>query len=217
MIDATTENLISSKPVLSSDLLRDPKKAASFRWGVLVVSIFVIIAIFFAASRGYIVSALVNGKPIFGWELNRALVSRYGTQTLESIISERLIADAAAKGGIVIPQADVDAKVQELVASLGPNVNLDDVLKYQGMTKKEFEDQVRLQMTVEKILGKDIVISDTDVDTFIADNKDALTATDEAGLRIEAKQTLLSQKINEKIQTWFADLKAQAKIVRLFK
>jgi parvulin-like peptidyl-prolyl isomerase len=217
MIDKKTENLISSKPLVSAELLRDPAKAKSFRWGVLAVSILVAAGIYFAASRGWIVAALVNGKPIFGWKVNQALVSRYGAQTLESLISEQLIADAAAKSGVVIPQSDVDAKVNELVESLGPDVKLEDVLMYQGMTRSEFDNQIRLQMTVEKILGKDIEISDEDVDDFIATNRDALTATDEAGLREEAKEAILSQKINEEIQTWFADLKAQAKIVRLFK
>ena len=78
-------------------------------------------------------------------------MSRYGTQTLESMISERLIAEAAAKGGVVISQKDIDAKTQNLVSSLGPNVSLEDILKYQGMTKSDFEDQVKLQLTVDAL------------------------------------------------------------------
>jgi hypothetical protein len=217
MIDQKTENLIPVKPTLASEILRDPKKATSFRWGVLVVVLLAIAGIYLAASRGYIVAALVNGKPIFGWEVNQAVVARYGTQTLESMISERLIADAALKEGIVIPQADIDAKVTSLVGSLGPDVQLEDILKYQGMTRKEFEDQIRLQMTVERMLGKDVTIEETDIDDFIAENRETLTATDEAGLRVEAQEAILSQKVNEKIQPWFMELKDQAKIVRLFK
>jgi hypothetical protein len=217
MIDAKTENLISARPVLSSELLRDPGKAASFRLGVLVVVLLLILAGYWLVSRGYVVAALVDGKPIFGWEVNQAVMARYGAQTLDSMISEKLIAGAAVKQGVVIAQSDVDAKIANLVSTLGPNVKLEDVLQYQGMTKSEFENQVRLQMIVDKILGKDITIADTDITDYIANNKDTLTATDDAGLKAEAQQAIMTQKISEKIQPWFTDLKSQAKIVKLFK
>ena len=217
MIDRKTENLISAKPVLPAELLRDPGKATSFRWGVIVVGLCLVAGLYMLVSRGYVVAALVNGKPIFGWEVNSAVMSRYAAQTLESMISERLIADTAAREKIVITQAAVDENINNLVSTLGPNVKLEDVLKYQGMTKNEFNDQVRLQMTVEKILGKDITITDAEIDDFISQNKETLTATDEAGLRKEAQDALMSQKINEKIQPWFTQMKEEAKIVRLLK
>jgi foldase protein PrsA len=217
MIDAKTENLISAKPVLPSELLRDPRKAVSFRWGVLVVLVLLILGAYWLVNRGYVVAALVNGKPIFTWEVNQAVMSRYGVQTLDSMISERLITDAAAKQNVVIAQTDVDAKIAGLVSTLGPNVKLEDVLQYQGMTKSEFEDQVRIQMMVDKILGKNITVSDSDVTDYIANNKDTLTATDDAGLKEEAQQAIRTQQISAKIQPWLTDLKSQAKIVQLFK
>jgi hypothetical protein len=133
------------------------------------------------------------------------------------MISEKLIAQAAAKQGVVIAQTDVDAKIANLVSTLGPNVKLEDVLQYQGMTKSEFQNQVRLQLIVDKLLGKDVTIADADIEDYIAKNKETLTATDDAGLKSEAQQALMTQKISEKIQPWFAELKTQAKIVRLFK
>lgn len=217
MIDVKTENLISTKPVRTSELLRDPHKAASFRWGVLVVLLLVILGAYWLVNRGYVVAALVNGKPIFTWQINQSVMTRYGAQTLDSMISEQLITDAAAKQNVVITQTDVDAKVASLVSTLGPNVKLEDVLQYQGMTKSEFEDQVRVQMIVDKILGKGITVSDSDITDYIANNKDTLTATDDAGLKSEAQQAIMTQQISDKIQPWLTDLRSQAKIVQLFK
>jgi hypothetical protein len=217
MIDKKTEHLISAKPVNPSELLKDPGKAASFRWGVTAVIILILAGLYILGSRGYIVAATVNGKPIFGWQVNSAVMSRYGAQTLESMVSEQLIADAAKKQGVTVLKSDVDAKVAELVSTLGPNVKLEDILQYQGMSQNEFENQIRLQLIVDKLLGKDVTVTDIEVDEYIAQNRDTLTATDEAGLKTEAKSTIMTQKISEKIQPWFADLKAQAKIVRLLK
>ncbi|MEK7119905.1 MAG: hypothetical protein AAB889_05290, partial [Patescibacteria group bacterium] len=94
------------------------------------------------------------------------------------------------------------------------NVNIDDLLKYQGMTKSDFENQIRMQLTVEKVLGRDLVITDTDIDNFIATNRATLVSTEAAALRQEAKNAITSQKVSEKLQPWFMELKDKAKILR---
>lgn len=212
MIDSGTEGLMNS-PVSFSET----RPASKFtQWGLLAVCVLIAVGVYLG-SKGYIVAALVDGKPVFRWDLNKALVTRYGQQTLESMISEQLIADAAVKQGVAISQKDIDTKTATVVKSLGPNVKLDDLLKYQGMTKSDFEHQIRLQLTVEKILGKDVAVSDADVDGFIEKNKDTMVATEPAAMRGEAREAVTQQKINEKIQPWFAQLKEKAKVVRLMK
>lgn len=201
------------QPSMSS---QDVKSPSPMRWGMLIVGLLFIAGIY-AASKGYIVAAVVNGSPVFRWDVTRMLTARYGQQTLESIISEKLIADTAKKEGVTITQKDIDAKTSEVVKSLGPNVKLDDLLKYQGMNKSDFEHQIAIQLTVERILGKGVTVSDAELDEFISVNKDSMLATDEAALKGEAREALMSQKINEKIQPWFAKLKESAKIVKLMK
>jgi parvulin-like peptidyl-prolyl isomerase len=214
MIDSKTEDLISSPESISYSA--PSAERSHTRWIAAVIVILAALGIFLG-SRGYIVAAMVNGKPIFRWDLSMALQSRFGAQTLESMISERLIADTAQKSGVTITPSEIEAKMNNLLKSLGPNVKIEDLLKYQGMTKADFDQQIRLQLTVEKILGKDVTVEDKEVDDYVAKNRDTMTATDEAAIRGEARDTLLSQKISEKIQPWFADLKAKATIMRLVK
>lgn len=206
MIDAQTEDLMPVTPVA----MRRPFPLTRI---ALLVVILGLIAIFIA-NKGMLIAGMVNGKPIFRWELNQVLVERFGSQTLESMISEKLIADEARKNGVKISQSDIDAKVEEIVASLGGGVTVEELLKYQGMTRGEFEDQIRLQLTVETLLGRDITVTEAEIDNYIATNSAVLTATDEAGLREEAKKTIVSQRINEKLQSWFAQLKENAKILK---
>lgn len=212
MIDTKTEDLVPTPLSFSADTAAPARR----RWPWLLVLLVLILGIY-AASRGYVVPAVVNGKPIFGWNFVRVLVSRFGQQTLESMVSEVLIADAAKKEGIALTQADIDAKVAEIVGSLGANVKLEDLLKYQGMTKSDFESQIRMQLTVEKILGKQVTVEEKDIDEFIQSNRQTMTATDEASLRAEAKKALFSQKVSEKIQPWFADIRQKANVMRLLK
>jgi parvulin-like peptidyl-prolyl isomerase len=179
-----------------------------------LVVVIVGLAAIFMSNKGLLVAAMVNGRPIFRWQLNKAMTSRFGAQTLDGMISQMLIDEEAKKAGITVAAADIAKKESDLVASLGGSVSLDDVLKYQGMTKTDFEDQLRLQLTVEKLLGKDITVTDADVNTYIASNQATLTATSEAGIRDEAKQAIFSEQINAKLQTWFSELKTKAKILR---
>jgi parvulin-like peptidyl-prolyl isomerase len=214
MIDESTKDILSTPPVAMYP--ETGPGTSSTRW--IVIAFVVIVALgAFLGSRGYIVAAMVNGKPVFRWDLEKSLNQRFGAQTLESMISERLIADTAAKQGVQITSTEVEKKMNDLVKTLGPNVKLDDLLKYQGMTKADFESQIKLQLTVEKLLGKDVAVSDSEVADYITKNKETLTATDEAALKTEAKDAVQSQKISEKIQPWFAEVKAKANIVRLVK
>ncbi len=212
MIDAKTEDLLPTPRSSSSGTTNDSR----VRWIAFVIILLAVMGAYLG-SRGYIVAALVNGKPIFWWDLNHALQTRFGAQTMESMISERLIADTAQKQGVLVTKEEVEAKMNDLVKTLGPNVKVEDLLKYQGMTKEDFESQIRLQLTVEKILGKDVAVTDKEVDEFVVKNRETMTATDEAALRGEARTALESQKISEKIQPWFAQLKQKAKIVKLVK
>lgn len=173
-----------------------------------------LLVLLFLTNKGLLLAAVVNGKPIFSWELNHSLRARFGQQTLEGMVGEVLIADEARKAGVSVSKAELDAKEAEVIKSLGPNVKLEDILKFQGMTKEDFDGQIRLQMLIEKVLGKDLQITETDIDNFIASSGATLTATDPAQLRVDARAAIVSQKVSEKVQQWFMDLKAKAKVLR---
>lgn len=190
---------------------RSPKLNAKIMY--LVVAVLALSALLLV-NKKLLVAAVVDGKPIFSWELNGVMADRYGKQTLEGMISERLIASEANKQGVVVSPSDVKSREDEIVKGLGSGMPLDELLKIQGLSKDEFDRQITLQLTVQKILGKDLVITQDDVDKYIATNRATLLATDEGALQSEAKQAILDTKIGEKLQPWFNALKAKAKILR---
>lgn len=171
-----------------------------------------VILLLVAINRGWVISAIVNGKPIFRATMVKTLVSKFGTQTIENMITEELINNEAKKSNIVVTQNEIDEKEQEILKSFGGSVTLDDVLKFQGMTKADFDQEIKLQMLLTKLIGKDIVITDEEIATYRTTNGASLTATDEAGLNSEAREALLTQKIGEKIQPWFTELRNKAQI-----
>jgi len=213
MIDTKTENLMP--PIRSPQGLGSSgrKMFTPIRALILAVLI-VLLAVVFLTNKGLLVAAFVDGKPIFRWELNNVLVSRFGKQTLEGIISERLIADEARKSSIDVMQEEIDAKINEIVKNLGGNVKIEDLLTYQGMTKADFKSQIRLQLAVEKLLGKNFTVSDSEIANYIATNAATLSATNPAQLREQAREAIFNQYVSSKLQSWFIELKNKAKIVR---
>ena len=179
----------------------------------IVIIVLGLIAIF-VSHKGLLVAAVVDGKPIYRWDLNNVLMSRYGTQTLDGMISEVLVNEQAQKAGIIVTQTELDARTKSLVDSLGGGMNIDQLLQYQGMTRSDFNDQLKLQLTVEKLLGKGVTVTDDEVTAYISTNSANLTVTTEAGMRTEAKNAIMQQKINDKLQPWFTDLKSKANILR---
>ncbi len=191
------------------------KKLSPFSVRVIVIGVLVLLGVVWLYRSGRIVVAVANGKPLFRWQLDRVLVSRFGQQTLESMITEELILDAAKKQGTMITKEEVDAKINEVVKGLGENVNLDELLRYQGMTRADFEHQIRLQLTVEKILSRDITVDEKEIDAFVKENKASLVATEASAQREEARVAIRSQKVSEKIQPWLGELKSNASIKKL--
>lgn len=190
------------------------QKSKKMQWKVIAGVLGLLLIGLIAANKGLLVAAVVNGKPIFTWQLNSAMRNRFGQQTLEGMIGEQLIADQARESGVTVTQQDVDAKQQEVLGSLGEDVKLDDLLKFQGLTKADFVNQLRLQLLVEKLLTKDLVITDADVQQYIATNSATLTATDPAKLKQEATQAIKTSIVNEKLQTWFAEVRQKAKVLK---
>lgn len=178
---------------------------------ILLVAIGVAILMF---NKGLLVAATVNGTPIFRWELSSTLINRYGTQTLESMIGERLIAEEAKKAGVVVTESDIKEKEDEIVQSFGGNVSLDELLQYQGISKSDFDNQVKLQIMATKLLEKGISVEEGEIDSYITENKKTMIASTEADMKEEAKTILFEQKLNEKIQPWFTDIKSKATILR---
>lgn len=192
--EKTSRSLIPSTRVLSL--------------GVLVVALIVL----FATNRGFFLAAMVDGQPVFRWTLNDVLTKRYGSQTLEGIVTEKLIANEASKQSITVNPADIQTREKEILSSFGSNLTVDDFLRLQGINKTDFENQLKLQIMVQRILTKDLTISDSDITNFIATNSTTLTATDPAKLKEEARQAIIDSKVGEQIDSFLQMLRSKASI-----
>ncbi|MCL5091055.1 MAG: SurA N-terminal domain-containing protein [Patescibacteria group bacterium] len=205
--ESVITKLSEEKPVASE------KKINIF----LVIIILVIIGFGGFLFRDKYLAAIVNGKPVFTFQLNQRLSSVYGKETLENLIVEELIKQEAIKNKVTVGEEEISQEVDKLSKNLGEGTKIEDVLKMQGMTLQDFRNQLKMRLQVNKILEKSLTISDEEVSKYIKDNEKQMTATADADKKEEAKAAIKEQKLSEQIQSWVTDLLAKAKITRFLK
>lgn len=164
--------------------------------------------------RDRIFAATINGKPIFRYELNQRMTKSFGKEVLENLIVEKLIAEEAAKNNIVVTQQEIDDEVSRLSENLGPDTKLEDVLSFQGMTLEDLKEQLRLKIQVNKILNNEVAVSDEEIEDFVKNNAQMLSATDSGEQKNEARSLLMEQKINQAFGTWIDEAIKNSKITR---
>lgn len=193
------------------------KKTANSKFikiGIGVVILAVILGLIAKRYKSAFLVASVNNSLILRSELNQRLTSRFGSQMLEALIGEQLIMQEAQKQNIAVADAEIQAKISEIEKTLSGGMTLDDSLKLQGMSKVEFERQVKIQLAIDKMFSKDATISTAEVDDFIKKNGVNLTASTEAEKRTQAEQELKNQKVSQAFIEWFNKVKEAAKVER---
>ncbi len=191
-----------------------PKRLKTLPKAAIVFLVILIAALLIYFAKGLFVAALVNGQPIFRLSLVKELEKQSGQKALDSLITQTLILQEANKEKVTVSDQDVNQSLKDL----GDNIakqggNLDQLLAAQGMTKEDLKQQIKLQKIVEKIVGKDVTISEQEIDDYIKNNQSQLPQGETTEqLRADVKEQLRQQKISEKITLWVEDLRAKAKI-----
>lgn len=183
---------------------------------ILVVLIIIGLGFYF---KSLFIAATVNNELIFRVTLIKELEKQAGKQVLNSLVTKTLINQEARKKGVTVGQAEINDEIKKIENNLeSQGQKLDQLLELQGMTRKDLEDQIRVKKIVEKIIGKEITVSDKEVDDYIKDNKITITDPEKTEeTRKNIKEQLKQKKLNEKVRAWLEDLQSKAQINYLIK
>jgi len=169
--------------------------------------------------KGWFVAAVVNGRPISRWSLDRQLEKQMGKAVLENEIVKILILQAGKKEKVVVSREELDAKIEEIKEQFSSQgTDLETLLASQGQTSKDLEEQIKVQLIVEKIVGKDIEVTDEQIAEYFETSKDFFPedATLEE-MKEDIQQDLFQQKLGEKFQPWLTQLKEDSKVYYFLK
>lgn len=177
---------------------------------IILVIVGILLLAFF--KKSFFVAAIVNGMPITNLELQMELNKQFKTQTLNQLVNEKIILDEARKMGAIPTQTEIDTKIAELEKNVGGKEMLESLLTQQGQTKESLLTQIRIQLAISKMYDKEASVSAEEVSKFLAENSQALSATDSAGQEKEAFETIKNQKLSQIFNQKFQELKNKAKI-----
>ncbi|UPT74738.1 MAG: peptidyl-prolyl cis-trans isomerase [Elusimicrobiota bacterium] len=127
----------------------------------------------------------VNGTPIRQSEVLDRLWKRYGSQTLEEMIDELLLRQAAAARKLTAPDAEVDRRFARLQAQFGSRELLVSQLEQAGTTVAKVKEDLAEEIVRERLVAdaKGVKVSDDDLKKAFDSNKDKLGKPEAAHLR----------------------------------
>ena len=193
---------------LSFKLIEQTKKKL-----IVVLVVFYLVLFLFNYKHLFVV-ALVNNRPISRLALIGELEKQAGQQTLDTLITKSLILQEADKQNIRIGQERIEEKIKEIEEQVkSQGADLDVLLQSQGQTRRGLEGEIKIQLIIEEILGKDIEITEEELQNYFEENKEFLG--EDASfkeMKEDLKEQLRQEKTNEKITSWLEELKQNAKI-----
>ena len=188
--------------------------AKKYRSKIIIGLFLLSVVIVLYLGKGLFIAAIVNGKLISRLSVINELEKQGGKQVLKGIIDQKIIETELDKQKITVTKEEIDEeikKIEEQVSKQG--TTLKDALLQQNMTEEKLRDEIAIQKRIEKLLKDKIVISESEIDTYIKDSK----ATPPKDIKLEdfRKQISLQlqqQKLQTEAQKWVSDLTTNAKI-----
>lgn len=192
-------------------------KNASFKVRTPYIALIITILLLGAALyyfRGLFVAAVVNGQPISRLEVVRQTEAQSGKQTLDTLVRNALIEQKAKKENVSVTEKEINDEIKKLQDNLSKQgQNLDQVLQAQGMSQEDLKKLIRLDKLVAKMVGKDVKVTDAEINEYIEANQESLPQdADEATLKTQVSEQLKQQKTNEKVRNWLAEIQKEASV-----
>ena len=189
------------------------KKNRAQTFNLLVAAlVFIVLAMGYMRFKYLLVPATVNGSPIFSWKYVKSLHQTAGTQVIDQLVVEKLITQEAKKQKIEISQEELDLEFERLELQFESVGGLDAFLSSQGLKKKDINDQVILNLQVQKIVSESVSITDEEVDAYYQENKDAFVDLTPEEIEEQSAGMLYEQKLQQQIGIWVQDLRAKGQI-----
>ncbi len=164
--------------------------------------------------KGLFIAAIVNGEPISRISIVKTLEKQGGKAVLDSLVTKKLISQEVKKGNITISQSDIDQEINKITESLkAQGTTIDQALTAQGMTRTQLNDEIKLQLSIQKMVGKDVEVSDKEIDEFITANKAQFPeGTKEEEIKKQSTERIKQQKLQQKTQEFLKNLQDKAKV-----
>lgn len=169
------------------------------KWIYIIIGAMLMIgigaAIFFTPKN---LAAKVDGDEISMDELHEQLVSQYGTNTLDTLITNNIIDQEMKKEDIKISQAEIDEEMTAYMDSYGGEEAFNQIIAANGIEASAVEKDIKMYLASKKLVEPRIEITDDEMNEYFEENKDSYAQAEQ----VEASHILVEDEetANEVLQ-----------------
>ncbi len=146
--------------------------------------------------------ASIDGEKINKDELYDALVAGYGADTLDLLITNKLVELEAEKAGIKIKDEEIQKEIDTMVESYGDEKSLKEQLEASGSSMEALKKDIVVYLQTKKLVEPRITVTDDEISTYFEDNKDTFAQAEQ----VEASHILVEdEKTAKKVAKEIAD------------
>ena len=186
----------------------------NFKNGKYIVLTFVLLLAFSltgCTSKDAEVVAVIGDKNITQNELNDILVERYGVETLNSMISEKVVELELAKQKIKVSAEEIATEFDAMQKQYGGKEALDNALLNANLTEKDLKQDIEKNISLKKLLKDDVKVSDDEMAQYYEENKDSFTEEEQ----VKASHVLVeSEDLAKEIRQKLVDGEDIAKLAK---
>ncbi len=181
---------------------------------LLILAIGAVVFLLAQKYRGVFVAGTVNKSIISRIELNNKMAEKYGKQTLEEIISERLLEENLQKNKITVTDKEVSDELAKIKEQYGGEEQFKTAIAQYGMTEKQAEDSIKQSIGLKKLIevSYKIEITDDQVSKYYEENKESYSGKKLEEVTNDIKDALYQQELYTKSQEWYSQIRKDAKV-----
>lgn len=164
-------------------------KLAIWLVGAVVIAALIVVAMITSTAKNETV-ATVDGNKITKEELYDELVASYGTDTLNTMITNKMIELEAKKQNVTVSDEDIQKELDVLIEQYGDEETLKGQLEASGSSMDDLKDDIVQYLQTRKLIEPSIKITDEEIKTYFEENKDSLGQAEQ----VEASHILVEDK-----------------------
>ena len=176
--------------------------------------VLIILGVLVYLGRSLFVVAMVGGRPISRIEVIKELEKQGGQQALDGLVTKALIDQEAQKQNVTISSDVVNKEVERISVLIeAQGQTLDAYLTMQGQTKENFEQNIKIQKTVEQIIKDKIQVTEEEMKKYFDDNPNLFAAGSKyENVKEDVEQQLKQQKLSEEFQKWLEEVRKNTSV-----
>lgn len=123
--------------------------------------------------------ATYDGGKVTKEDLYQELVSSYGEQGINMLVSDEIAKKEAKKLKVTVSKEQLDDALKSYTAQFGSDEAFKEMLDKNNMSEDEFKSKIKEQLLLENLLKERIQITDEEMKTYFEGNKEQFNQGEE--------------------------------------